>query len=119
MSSPTLPKTTTITLITGANKGLGYETAHRLLEAGHTVLLGARDAERGQRAADELGAEFIPIDVTDEASIVAAAGHVRALWSPGRPGQQRGHRRSPPPTARHHRFRGPHDPRHQPARRRA
>jgi len=80
MSSPTLPKTTTITLITGANKGLGYETAHRLLEAGHTVLLGARDAERGQRAADELGAEFIPIDVTDEAGIVAAARHVRARF---------------------------------------
>jgi len=80
MSSATLTKTATITLITGANKGLGYETAHRLLEAGHTVLLGARDAERGQRAADELGAEFIRIDVTDDASIAAAAGHIRARY---------------------------------------
>jgi NAD(P)-dependent dehydrogenase (short-subunit alcohol dehydrogenase family) len=65
--------TTTITLITGANKGLGHETARRLLEAGHTVLLGARDAESGQRAADELGAEFVALDVTDDASINAAA----------------------------------------------
>ncbi|WP_235486373.1 SDR family NAD(P)-dependent oxidoreductase, partial [Frankia sp. AvcI1] len=40
----------TITLITGANKGLGYESARRLREAGHTVLLAARDPERGQAA---------------------------------------------------------------------
>jgi NAD(P)-dependent dehydrogenase (short-subunit alcohol dehydrogenase family) len=80
MSAPTLPKTITITLITGANKGLGYETARRLLEAGHTVLLGARDAQRGQRAADELGTAFIPIDVTDEASVGAAADQVRERY---------------------------------------
>ena len=68
----------TITLITGANKGLGYETARRLVEAGHTVLLGARDAEQGKRAADELDAEFVPLDVTDDASVAAAADQVRA-----------------------------------------
>ena len=66
----------TITLITGANKGLGYETARRLLEAGHHVLLGARDAQRGQKAADELGATFVSIDVTDDASVAAAADQV-------------------------------------------
>ena len=42
---------TTITFITGANKGLGYETARRLTELGHTVILGARDPERGEAAA--------------------------------------------------------------------
>ena len=36
----------TTTLITGANKGLGYETARRLIEAGHTVYIGARDPQR-------------------------------------------------------------------------
>jgi len=35
----------TITFITGANKGLGRETARRLIELGHTVILGARDAK--------------------------------------------------------------------------
>jgi NAD(P)-dependent dehydrogenase (short-subunit alcohol dehydrogenase family) len=68
----------TTTLITGANKGLGYETARRLLEAGHTVFLGSRDAERGRRAAEQLGARLVVIDVTDEASVAAAAKSVAA-----------------------------------------
>ena len=66
----------TITFITGANKGLGYETARRLIGEGHTVLLGARDATAGAKAAEELGARFVPIDVTDEASVTAAAADV-------------------------------------------
>ena len=45
----------TTTLITGANKGLGYETARRLIGAGHTVYVGSRDAERGRRAAGSWG----------------------------------------------------------------
>ena len=67
---------TTITFITGANKGLGYETARRLTELGHTVIIGARDPERGQAAADRLGARFVPIDVTDDASVSRAAADV-------------------------------------------
>ncbi len=68
----------TITFITGANKGLGYETARRLTELGQTVVLGARDASRGQEAADRLGLRFVPIDVTDDASVAAAAADVAA-----------------------------------------
>jgi NAD(P)-dependent dehydrogenase (short-subunit alcohol dehydrogenase family) len=43
--------TSTVTLITGANEGLGYEAARVLLAVGHTVLVGARDPDRGRRAA--------------------------------------------------------------------
>ncbi|WP_329129015.1 SDR family NAD(P)-dependent oxidoreductase [Streptomyces sp. NBC_01476] len=68
----------TTTLITGANKGLGYETARRLIAAGHTVYVGSRDAERGRRAADELGARLVLIDVTDDASVAAAADAIAA-----------------------------------------
>ncbi|MET8946630.1 SDR family NAD(P)-dependent oxidoreductase [Streptomyces sp. NPDC004542] len=66
----------TITLITGANKGLGRETARRLIACGHTVLLGARDPERGEEAAAALGARHVTIDVTDDASVAAAAADV-------------------------------------------
>ncbi|WP_406462670.1 SDR family oxidoreductase [Streptomyces sp. NBC_00111] len=67
----------TTTLITGANKGLGHETARRLIEAGHTVYAGARDARRGEEAAARLGARFVQLDVTDEESVEAAAAFVR------------------------------------------
>jgi len=67
----------TITLITGANKGLGYATARRLIDLGHTVLAGARDPQRGAKAAGELGAVFIRIDPTDDDSVEAAAARVR------------------------------------------
>jgi NAD(P)-dependent dehydrogenase (short-subunit alcohol dehydrogenase family) len=63
----------TTTLITGANKGLGFETARQLVAAGHTVYVGARDAERGRRAAEQIGARTVRIDVTDDASVAAAA----------------------------------------------
>jgi NAD(P)-dependent dehydrogenase (short-subunit alcohol dehydrogenase family) len=66
----------TITFITGANKGLGHETARRLIELGHTVVVGARDPERGTAAAEALGARFVQIDVTDDASVAAAAADI-------------------------------------------
>ncbi|MER6814068.1 SDR family NAD(P)-dependent oxidoreductase [Spirillospora sp. NPDC000708] len=68
----------TTTLITGANKGLGHETARRLIAAGHTVYIGSRDAERGRRAAAELGARAVVLDVTDDASVEAAAKTIEA-----------------------------------------
>ena len=62
----------TTTLITGANKGLGFETARQLVLAGHTVYLGSRDPDRGQAAAQQLGARLVQLDVTDDESVSAA-----------------------------------------------
>lgn len=67
----------TITFITGANKGLGYETARQLIALGHTVYMGSRDEARGVAAADELGGFFIPIDVSDDSSVARAAATLR------------------------------------------
>ena len=70
-----------IALITGANKGIGLETARQLGKRGIHVLIGARDAQRGADAAKLLTAEgvsaaAITIDVTAQASIVAAVAEV-------------------------------------------
>jgi NAD(P)-dependent dehydrogenase (short-subunit alcohol dehydrogenase family) len=70
--------TTTIALITGANKGIGRETARQFGARGFTVLAGARDEDRGLEAERELRAEgaevrFVRLDVTDDASVRQAA----------------------------------------------
>jgi NAD(P)-dependent dehydrogenase (short-subunit alcohol dehydrogenase family) len=65
-------------LITGANKGLGREAARRLLAERHEVWVTARDRSLGQMAADELGARFVQLDVTDEDSVTAAAELVQS-----------------------------------------
>jgi NAD(P)-dependent dehydrogenase (short-subunit alcohol dehydrogenase family) len=67
----------TTTLITGATKGLGLQTARRLIAAGHTVYLGARDSQRGKQVAADLGADMVLIDVTSDDSVEAAAALVR------------------------------------------
>jgi NAD(P)-dependent dehydrogenase (short-subunit alcohol dehydrogenase family) len=71
----------TIALITGGNRGLGFETARRLARSGATTLIGARDGAQGQLAArvlcDEgLDARSITIDVTSVASVSAAVEEV-------------------------------------------
>ncbi len=72
-----------IALITGANKGIGKEIARQLGAQGLTVLLGARDAGRGAEAAEELqneglDAHAVTLDVTDAASITAAAQKIES-----------------------------------------
>lgn len=74
-----------IALITGANKGLGFETARQLGEQNIKVLIGARDETRGREAAEKLqkdgfDAEFILIDVTDEKTLEAAAKYVEETY---------------------------------------
>ncbi|MFD9701682.1 SDR family NAD(P)-dependent oxidoreductase [Lentzea sp. NPDC059081] len=68
----------TTTLITGANKGIGFATARQLLALGHTVYIGARDAERGEKAAADLGARFVQLDVTDDTSVAGALATIDA-----------------------------------------
>jgi NAD(P)-dependent dehydrogenase (short-subunit alcohol dehydrogenase family) len=68
----------TTTLITGANKGIGLETARQLVAAGHTVYLGSRDPDRGRRAADTVGAHAIQLDITDDDSVLAAVRTIQA-----------------------------------------
>jgi NAD(P)-dependent dehydrogenase (short-subunit alcohol dehydrogenase family) len=68
----------TVALITGANKGLGYETARQLLALGHTVYIGARSVERGEQAAAALGGRFVHLDVTDDESVNGALASIES-----------------------------------------
>ncbi len=82
---------TMIALITGANKGIGREIAGQLAALGHTVVIGARSAADGEKAADQVrasggDASSVILDVTDPVSAAAAAqfvedrfGHLDAL----------------------------------------
>ena len=74
-------RTDRIALITGANKGIGFEIARQLGQANHLILLGARDPQRGQDAAATLKASgidvhFIQLDLTVTATIQSAAARV-------------------------------------------
>ena len=76
---------TKIALVTGANKGIGKEIARQLAGLGMTVLVGARDTERGEKAAAELRADgtdvrFLRLDVADDASVAAAAGAIDSTF---------------------------------------
>lgn len=71
-----------VALITGANKGIGHEIAKQLAARGYTVLVGARDLALGEAAARRIAddghdARAVSLDVTNAASIVAAAERVR------------------------------------------
>ena len=77
--------TSKIALITGANKGIGFETARQLGAMGITVLAGARDADRGREAEQALrdggaDARFVELDVTDTASVQRAAEWIDAEY---------------------------------------
>jgi NAD(P)-dependent dehydrogenase (short-subunit alcohol dehydrogenase family) len=68
----------TITLITGGNRGLGLETARRLLALGHTVYIGSRDLAAGTAVAESIGARAVPLDTTSDSSVTDAAAVIRA-----------------------------------------
>ncbi|GGL00432.1 short-chain dehydrogenase [Planomonospora parontospora subsp. parontospora] len=69
-----------IALITGATKGIGHQIARLLAERDVTVLAAGRDAERGQRAADRIGARFVQLDVTSAESVASAAKWIEAEY---------------------------------------
>ncbi len=69
-------------LVTGANKGIGFEICRQLTRLGHHVILSARSAERGEKAVKELAKEglkskFLLLDTADEESILRAARELR------------------------------------------
>jgi len=74
-----------ITLVTGANKGIGREIASQLADLGHTVIIGARSADAGEKAAAELreaggNVTSVVLDVTNPESAAAAADTVRQRY---------------------------------------
>ena len=76
--------TETIALVTRANKGIGREISSQLASRGIHVLMGARDRERGEKAAAELRAQglpvqFIQIDVTSQADVDRAVADVERV----------------------------------------
>jgi NAD(P)-dependent dehydrogenase (short-subunit alcohol dehydrogenase family) len=68
-------------VVTGANKGIGKHIAQLLAAEGFTVYVGARDAGRGQRAVEEIGAgaRLLVLDVSDPDGVVKAAAQVDRL----------------------------------------
>jgi NAD(P)-dependent dehydrogenase (short-subunit alcohol dehydrogenase family) len=68
-----------VALVTGANQGIGLQIAKDLAANGFTVLVGSRDFDKGRTAAESIGpsARVVQLDVTDQASIAAAAERIR------------------------------------------
>src|SRR5262245_37557478 len=83
-----MPTAARTALITGANRGLGRETASQLAARGFNVIVTSRKAADARAAADALGAQAapesivalpLPFDVADAAGIAAAADHLRSI----------------------------------------
>lgn len=74
-----------LAVVTGANKGIGYEICRQLARKGLQVVLTSRDAEKGRQARKKLEKEGLDVlhhqlDVTDQSSIAAFAGHIESEY---------------------------------------
>jgi NAD(P)-dependent dehydrogenase (short-subunit alcohol dehydrogenase family) len=76
---PQMDAKASVALVTGATGGIGKEIARQLGAAGWSVLVGARDKARGDKAVAEVGGQLLLLDVTDPLSVEAAAGSVPKL----------------------------------------
>ena len=70
-----------VVLITGANKGLGLETARQIGKEGHSVIIGSRDHDRGQAAANSLkedgvNVELLELDLQNSETVDNAVNYV-------------------------------------------
>ena len=79
-----------VALVTGANKGIGFEISRQLGRAGYTVLMGSRDAARGEKAAESLRGEGIDVRVIrvdlehaaeSGAAVAATIGRSLDIWT--------------------------------------
>src|SRR5690606_41771672 len=70
-----------VALVSGANKGVGFQIARALAENGYVVYVGARDMAKGEAAAAEIGsgARAIQLDITDAGSVAAAVDRVAGV----------------------------------------
>jgi NAD(P)-dependent dehydrogenase (short-subunit alcohol dehydrogenase family) len=66
-----------IAIVTGANRGIGFEIAKQLSAHDFSVIVAARDKKKGSEAAEKIGAHFIPLDVSDEKSIATFTAEVK------------------------------------------
>src|SRR4051794_4151641 len=71
-----------LALVTGGNRGLGFETSRQLAKKGYRVLLTSRNEAKGRSAAEKLKAEgldveFLPLDVSQEESVRNAEAEIR------------------------------------------
>jgi len=74
-----------VAVVTGANRGIGFEVARQLAQRGVHVVITARNEQRGQEAVDILSKQglavsFFPLDVTSDASTAALSGHLQSTY---------------------------------------
>lgn len=65
-----------VAVVTGGNRGIGWEVCRQLAERGYEVVLGSRDPQKGERAASALGVHACRLDVSDDGSVREAAAWV-------------------------------------------